>query len=89
VYRQNGQLYIDERVNLHSWMEEQEATTMPFYKLITHEPDIRPEDVDPLIQGSPVLYATREEAELAAEEYNRTFRDPIPATVVEADFDVN
>jgi hypothetical protein len=58
---------------------------MPLYMLLTHEPDATDEDIDPRIQGPPVLYKTREEAELAAQEYNETFGDPEPATVIEVE----
>jgi hypothetical protein len=51
------------------------------YMLEVHEPPILSMEVPDTMP--PILYATRELAEAAAEEYNAEFQDPEPAEVVE------
>lgn len=55
---------------------------MKVYALKTHEPFVT--RCDAIEMGEmPDLYGTREIAAVAAKEYNDTFNDPEPATVVE------
>jgi hypothetical protein len=57
---------------------------MKVYVLISHEPlETRVEALD--AGEPPLIYATREIAEIAAKEYNDENNDPQPATVVEID----
>jgi hypothetical protein len=57
-----------------------ERNEMHVYTLLTHESGFNYAFGD---QNEPVLYSTREKGELACTEYNETFCDPVPATVVE------
>jgi hypothetical protein len=49
------------------------------YMLVTHEED-RAETRDMFL---PIVYATREIAEISAKQYNAKYNDPAPATVAE------
>jgi hypothetical protein len=53
---------------------------MKVYTLKTHEPLVTRLDA---LYETPVLYATREAAEVAAVDYNESFKDEEPATVAE------
>ena len=53
---------------------------MKVYMLKTHEPIVTAMWAT---DGPPNFYATRDVAEAAAKEYNETFHDEEPATVVE------
>jgi len=69
---------VDERIN-----GDLGTTPLKVYALLTHEPPearIIQMEIDTL---PPVVYATREAAQLAADEYNEEFDDPEPATVEE------
>ena len=55
---------------------------MKVYMLITHEEPIE-DRAETREMFLPIIYATREIAEISAKQYNATYNDPEPATVAE------